>query len=383
VRAVVRRAVAFGVAGALGIHAAHAAEWLVTPTARISTDYTDNPRLLQDDDAASAGAVSEMSASFLRRSERLELSLQPRVRFARYSDDASLDSDDQYVDARLGYVGERSQWSASLNLTRDTTLTSELGSTGFVESNRRHESLALSAGPSLQLTERLNAIAQAYVMESRYPDAEGTGLVDYQYRAMSLSSGFSYSERSTFVVTVQGGELLVPDQNTRTRNGALRLGWKYEPFSLWTAEFSAGPAYVEAEHGEDSGAVFDASFLRQGERTTVSLTGSRELTPTGRGVLTRRDRVVLGTTHAFTQRLNGSVSVQWIRNQDLLPQAGIALYEVDYGRLELGMGWRFAEQWTLALALSGATQKYQSRADDAENYRASLSVIWKGQPRSL
>src|SRR5262249_21404996 len=186
-------------------------------------------------------------------------------------------ADNQFVDGMLQYTGERSQWNASLNLTRDTTLTSELGSTGIVQGSRRHESASISGGPTFLLSERISAAAQVYLLDSRYPDPGLSGLVDYRYHALSLTTSIAGSERSTFAVTAQGGELNVPDQDSRTRDANLRLAWTWQLHSLWTLDASVGPAYVESEYGHDNGTLFDVSVQRRGERWTLNTGLGRSL----------------------------------------------------------------------------------------------------------
>jgi hypothetical protein len=363
--------------------AADAAEWLVSPTARASSEYTDNPRFLPDGGLSTAGAAIELASSLRRRSERSDLSLSPRVRSARYENDESLDSDDQYLDGQYTFATERSQWTVSSGFTRDTTLTSEIGATGIVQANRRHEGITVSAGPTLQATERVAVGAQAYWLDSRYVDAESTGLVNYEYRAATLFANIALSELEGISWTAQHSELRVDGQDSRTRSTNISLGWRYRPLALWTLDLSAGPAFVETDFGNDSGVVFSADLQRRSERWTSGLKAARDLTPTGRGVLTRRDQLVLSADRRFTERLSGAVAARWIRNQDLLPQPGVAFSEVEYGRLELSLNWRLTQHWTLSLAGGGAQQKYDSRPDGVDNYRTSLSIVWNGQTQSL
>lgn len=370
------------------ISAAHCAdalafEWLFSPTARVAADYADNPRMLANGGAASAGTAGEFGAGFTVRSELAQFTARPRVRFARYRDDESLDSDDQYLDTALTYRSERVDWAASAGLTRDSTLTSELDSTGFVQTNRRHEALTLSAGPTWVVSERLTTGAQIYWADNHYVNAADTGLVDYEYRAASLLSGLQLSERDRVTLNAQGGELVVPQQSTRTRDATLRLGWRHELPWLWTFDVSAGPSYVETAYGTDSGAVFKAELQRQRERWSFNVATSRDLTPTGRGVLTRRDQLGVSFKRRLTERLNGNASLRFVRNQDLLPRPGVAFQQVDYTRADVSLDWRFAQHWSLALAIGGATQSYETNTNDANNYQASIGIVWNGQAQSL
>ncbi len=327
-----------------------------------------------------------MKASLKRLTERSELTLRPRFISSRYSDDESLDSDDMFVTGGYRWVGERSDWNMDLGLTRDTTLTSEVGSTGLVQSNRRHEAASFTVSPTVMLTERVAAGVQMYLVDNRYIDADFTGLVDYRYTALSLFSRVTLTDAgSALTVTAQGGELSTEGFfGSATRDGSLRLRWDFQPGLLWSAALSAGPSFVETDAGSDSGFVFDGEIKRQGDRWSLTANAGRSQSPTGRGVLTRRDEFQLSFRRAITERLSGTVGARWVRSEDLLPQqAGVTAYHVDYSRLDLGASWRLSSDWSLSLQLSGITQDYELATERANGYRASLNVIWNGQPQSL
>lgn len=371
-----------------GVSATHcvalaAAEWLVVPNARVAADYTDNPRLMPSGGVSDSGAVAELSAAIQRRTGRSELSMQPRWRSSRYEQEESLSSDDQYLTAAYRRMSERAQWDASLGLTRDSTLTSEIGSTGIVQANRRHEGLTLAGGPSLVLTERLSAGAQVSWMDNHYVDAAFTGLVDYDYGAASLFSTWQVSERSALTLTAQAGRLSAQGQPDETRDATLRAAWQYQLDSMWRLNLSAGPAFVETQSGNDNGEVFSVDIARQDELWSVTARASRDLAPTGRGVLTRRDQITLGFNRRMSDRITAGLSARWVENQDLLPQPGVVFQTVTYGRLDLRADWRFAEHWSLAVGLAAAVQEYSGSPERAENHRASLSVIWNGQAQSF
>lgn len=372
------------VAGAaLCAQQASAAEWQVAPSAHVGTSYADNPRLLAEGGSSSSGANGEVRASLKRLTERSELTLRPRFVSSRYSDDETLDTDDQFVTAGYHWLSERSEWNTELGLTRDTTLTSELGSTGLVQSNRRHEATSFTVTPSVMFTERVSGGLQMFLVDNRYVDAESTGLVDYRYAALSLFSTVLLSDAgSALTLTLQAAELSSESSGSDTRNGTLRLGWRFQPSLLWTAALSAGPSRVETDAGSDNGFVFDGEIKRQGDRWSLTANAGRSQSPTGRGVLTRRDEVKLSFNRAITERLNTNVGARWVRSEDLLSQ-GSATYQVDYGRLDIGTNWRISRDWSLSLQLGANTQDYDLAVERANGYRASLSMVWNGQPQSL
>ena len=379
--------VALCVAGAaLCAQQTTAAEWQAVPSGYVGTSYADNPRLLAGGGSSSSGTVGEVKASLKRATERSELTLLPRFVSSRYSDDETLDTDDMFATAGYRWVGERSEWNMNLGLTRDTTLTSELGSTGLVDSNRRHEAGSFTVSPTVMLTERVVGGVQMFVVDNRYIDADFTGLTDYRYTTLSLFSRVVLTDAgSALTVTAQGGELSTDGfRGFETRDGSLRLRWEFRPWLLWSAALSAGPSLVETDAGSDTGFVFDGEIKRQGDRWSLAANAGRSQSPTGRGVLTRRDEVHLSFNRAITERLSATVGARWIRSEDLLPeQAGVRAYQVDYARLDIGANWRLSRDWSLSLRLGGNTQDYELAAERANGYRASLNVVWNGQPQFL
>lgn len=356
------------------------------PAAYVGTSYADNPRLLAEGGTSTSGAVGELNASLKRLTDRSELTLRPRLLSSRYSDDQTLDSDDRFVTGSYRWLGERSQWNMELGFTQDTTLTSELGSTGLVQSNRRHEAGRFTAAPEVMFTERVSGGIQMNLVDNRYIDAEQTGLTDYRYLALSLFSTVKLSDAgSALTVSVQGGELTTDGfGGTSTRDASLQLGWSFQPWLLWTASLAAGPSLVETDAGSDSGYVFNGELEREGDRWSLAASAGRSQSPTGRGVLTRRDEAKLSFRRALTERLSTNIDARWIRSEDLVPQLGGSVsYEVEYGRLDIGASWRMSRDWSISLQLAGSTQDYELATERANGYRVALNVVWNGQPHSL
>jgi hypothetical protein len=356
----------------------------VNPTARVTTEYSTNPRLLVKGGEESTAAVGDLNATILRRTERTEWSLAPRLYSERHPDDKLLDRDDEYLRSAFAYYSERSQWAATLNFAHDTTLTSELGLTGFTEDDRQHEGISATLGPTYMLSERTSAGFQMLWSDNHYRDAAFTGLVDYRYGSLSLFSSHSLSDRSDLSISAHAGELRVPTNSRADKQDAsVTLGWSYKPWPLWTLKVSAGPSYARSDVGSDDGLVFQTDLQHRGERWTLTTSAGRDITPTGRGALTRRDQLSIGMSRALTERLSASLALRGVRNRELLTQSGGPGEDLEYGRAELRFTWRLAQQWSLALGLGGSTQKVESRRDGADNHGTSLSIVWNGQPQFL
>ena len=372
------------VSAALYAEQALAADWRVAPSAYIGTSYADNPRLLTEGARQSAGALGEFNAYIQRLTERSSFSLTPKLRSTRYSDDESLNTDDQYLNARYRWFSEHSEWNSEIGLTRDTTLTSEVGLTGLVESNRPHRAITISAGPTFMVSERASIGGQLYSVDNHYSDVGSTGLVDYSYRAVSASFNYATSDRSSIAVAAQGGELGSGGAfGVASRDASLKLSWNYQPYDLWRLTVSAGPSYAESDLDSDVGSLFEFEAQRRGDLWSLTTSAGRSLTPTGRGVMMRRDRVSLSLRKDLAEKFEATLGAQWIRSEDLLGQLGIDSEHVDYARIDLTGYWRVAQHWSLALQLTGITQERERSTQRADSYRALLSMVWNGLPLSL
>lgn len=356
-----------------------AAEWLITPTASLRSDYTDNPRLQVNGNDNYAGVVSELAAQLNANSDLWKFSATPRLRSLRYSDDGGLDSDDQFLVAALERPSERSSWSLSTSYSRDTTLTSELDTTGFVQTNRRHESLSFTGGSSWMLTERTSLGGNLFWQDHHYRDAASAGLIDYSYRAATAFANFMLTEATELRVSGQSGELLIPGSDDPTRDTSVRLTLSYAPAPLWSMSVSAGPSFVSTRERDDEGRLYSLEATRRGERWRWNTTLGRDVTPTGRGVFTRRDKISIGTTYSMRQFLSTTLTLRGIENEDVFVDFGDAKREVRYGLVEARIDWRCAEQWSLSLLLATATQRYGAETPWADNFRAQLGMVWTGR----
>lgn len=372
----------------VGTRPSLAAEWLIDPTGRIGTLYASNPRLLRNsvaDGDWSVATVGELNAALQRRTERSEFSLQPRLYSERHEDFPVLDRDDRSLRTRFTYGSPRLQWNASADLVYDTTLTSELGLTGLVDSNRPHEGTSLSGGPTYLLSERTNAGMQAYWNHNHYRDARFTGLLDYEYAALSVFAGHSLSSRTQLTFITRAGELHVPDFPLADKQDASAvLKWRYQLARSWSAEVAAGPSYARSDIASDDGLVLRGELEHREERWTYSISAGRDVTPTGRGGLIRRDQASLSASHWWTPRLVSSVTLHGVRNQELLVSAGLPGDELHYGRIELKFNWRWTERVSVAGGFTGLTQQMKSRRNsDVDNYTAAVSIIWNVAALSL
>lgn len=354
---------------------AEAADWQWSPRLQMGTDYSDNPRLLTSGAESTSGLYADVSTAIARNTERWQWKLQPRWLSSRYSRDSLLDRDDQYLATSLLRVNEKSSWSIDVNLVRDSTLTSELDTTGLVQTNRRHDGATMNGTATLQLTERLSSGVQAAYLDNRYEDAQLTGLVDYNYRTSTLFGAYQSSDLSTWQLQARAGELRAQGRVDESTDADVTLRYQRTLDELWSMTASVGPSWVESDADRTRGEVYSLSFSRRAERWNFSLAGVRELTPTGRGALTQRDRVSLSTRWRLRERLSTSMSLHGIRNVDVVGYFQTPV-ETQYGHVDVRVDWTVTQSVAVALSLGASTQEREDRPDRASRHSAGVSIVW-------
>jgi hypothetical protein len=380
---VTRLRVALASIAAIAALPAAAADWRVTPSMTSGVDYIDNPRLIPGVDDGYAAARADATIGLSMSTEVASVDLVPRFIYAEYPDDPLLNRRDAYVTLSVRRLFETVSWLGSFDYTRDTTITSEFGLTGLQNVNRDHEALSLSLGPTWTVSERLQVGAQAYGLDTKYIDAERTGLTDYTYALVSASATYVLTENATGGLQASVGELRVPLVSRRDRDIDTSLSVDWRMSEQWRLRLAYGPTRVESDQGDTQGYIYSGSVTKEYLRSTLRLAVERDVTPTGRGVLVTRDQVSFGVTYALSPRTSLSVSTRAVRTIDAVRVAGASGQTNEFASLESSIRWYLAERWSVVFAAGGRYLGYQERDHEASGFNASLGVAWNGQSRAM
>ncbi len=356
-----------------------AAEWSVTPSGQLYAQVDTNPGLQQQDTATAAAMAAEFALRLQRQTEHFGLVIAPRVHSQRYRRDSALDRDDQSLELLLQQRGEYRDWSGSVRATRDTTATSELGTTGLTQGNRLHQGLNLSLGPSWRFSERYSMTGSVQWLSNRYPDEPQQELVNYQHRSVRLSGGYAYTDRMSLSVNASAGRMTSDLPDSQSDDTHLGLEWNYHWSPLWRAAVSVGPAWAHAASGSRNSVAYRAEFNRQGERSTLSALVNHGVSQSGRGVLTQRDEINFRVTHRLAERMNAAISVSASRNRDAVPTLGLQLNDVRYLRADSSLSWGFAADWSAVLSVGTSMQRLPTNSDAARGHDVRLTLSWSGR----
>jgi hypothetical protein len=355
---------------------AAAADWSVESAAQVYALVESNPQLSVGEKHGSQAGVADVSLDLQRRTQLLDLSLNTRASAHRYGGDAGLDREDQRLVLTLSHRGETYSLGGSASYTRDTTLTSELGTTGNTGFNQRHRARGLSLAPSWQLTERLTTSASMGWQDSTYAGGGSNGLSGYSYKFAGFSAGFDVSELATASLQVKAGRLDSALYAFSTDNIGIRLQLDRTWSPRWSTSIAGGPSRVRMEGRESGGSLFSASVTRQSQRLALSLSLGRDNAPNGSGLLSRRDDVSLNANLALREHVSATAGFSMIRSTDLLPEAGFTISDVRYSRVDVSLSWSFARDWSLAVGAGRSEQKMLGGAP-GRNMDGRMVLAWR------
>ncbi|MES1263298.1 MAG: hypothetical protein ABUL69_03005, partial [Peristeroidobacter soli] len=341
---------------------AAAAQWGVVPQLSLIAD-SDSNRRLQEPERPSDGAVINGLLSITRETEVSTLALKPRASVSRYSGDDALDSEDWGIDTLYRFGGERLAFDVRAGASDDSTLITELGETGFVDSNTRRHSLYASTSLTQYLGVRHRLRYQASMTDVDYDRTLGTGLVGYHYPSIGLLYASTLSPRFDITFSLDAARLEVPLTHVESDTRGAQAGFRFRVSENFDLEARAGRTHTQARGRSDVAQSYFASASWHDERQNLDLTLSQDVQPSGNGILVHADDLRVAWSYRLTERLTLDSSARATFREDTA--VDLRRYSYRYGAAQLAFGWRCDENWTMSLAGGYVRQEYELRHGDA------------------
>lgn len=329
----------------------------------------------------------------------------------------SVTADDEY-DASIKQIRwnffnstERSRLTFDLDAQYDTTLTSEFESSG--RSLRDTKDRHFFSG---DLSYRWHLSELDYVdtklagEKTRYINAEGTGLSDYDTRSVTTSYGRNISERTNIGVQLAYSKFDIPEMGSDSSGPGIQPETSYETDNLmaiafgdyafgerdnltFQAGFRTSKFYFEQSYlgqlyrseEEGNGSVFGVGYKHQFDVSSLDLSVSRDLKPNGSGVVVEQDSVSAGFQHSYSPRFSISTNISANRQREPLTRDerqtanSVTTEDRDYARLITSLIFSLNEQNKVALELSERQQKYD-RDEGGKADSTAIFLRWYWNP---
>lgn len=388
-------------------------EWSITPRLDARLQYDDNYRLVVSDPVSTVGTIVDLAADLAWRTEVSRASISPRVRVNRFDQQQDLlNTDDLYLDLAAETSTERARYGLRGGIESATVLTSETIqdqeglSLGRREVQADRDAWRLRPSWSYVLTERDRLSLDADLSAVDYESVPGGGYVDYRFAVANAALGHALTERDTVSGIVYLSRYDRDVLDSVTDSIGFQVGYEreltetltgYAAFGMVRSEFTSDPLRffvigpggvplvgpdgrpVVIEVSNDStdwGQLINLRLKQRLYEGEWSLEATRNLSPTGDGVLVTRDEVRADYTHRWTERLSGRLGVFAFKDESSTSRVQVA--DRDYARLELGVSYRLTPYWTVSGRYAYRYEKYDTVDDPADSNAVWVTLAWQG-----
>jgi len=363
-----------------GARAAEAADWSNSLDAAATAAYVTNPRMLAGVNTADESAQVTLDGVSTAQTERGQLTITPRFSAIRYLHETDLDLETGSLDLTYLEKLERGQWSFEATGVTDSTVTSELGTTGVTYVNLRHTQGSVSLGYQFFSTERLSWQLQGSGQITRYNEAAAFGLTNYDYASAQFGPLWNFSERVVGSLMIEADRL---DPQTGTRQN------DYSAYAQLQRNFSEQYAWrvsvggsrteyggVDGSSASQTTTRYGLGATRNGERVQWDLSLNRAVLPIGIGLLAPETVLAFVMTASITERSKLNLTANGIRT-DAVHIGEHEFYSgATWGQVGAEWKYQFSMHWSLSAAYSQGRSRIYPSPDWANGGQARLGIAW-------
>jgi len=353
-----------------------AAEWSLLPSIGVKGVYNDNLLLTLLPHDATYGYWVSPAAEFAGKTERLEASGRVAADFVSYYGGQESRFTNLFLPLTLRYKTETDLLGFTGGYTRDNTLMGELLDTGLVLRFTQRNQWTANPSWTRRITEKLSVQSSSQLNDTTYEDGLSLGLVDYQL--FGGSGGLLYQLTEQDQIHLSGSYANFHTTNApspfRASLPGVSLSLTHAFTETLTGTAFGGPSFVSSTSqtaGDNIKAertvwLFGGNLTKKFERTTVQVSGSRNIMPSGFGLLIQTDRAALTVSHDLTETLTASFdgagySVSGITQR----AAGGTFQDSRFFSATPMIAWKFSEWWKLELSYAYRHREVDGFSDPA------------------
>jgi len=362
-------------AGTLGLvpGAACAAEWSVAPAFFLNADHQTNRTLSRGvPDSQSLGA--SLDVSLKRRTQSGELEFAPHYFARRISPKVEADVDDLNLPVRLNLGFERSSLSFGAQYADESTLTTELETTGVIYPDASRLLRAADAGWRFAHANARELNVSASYSDVRYTGGYDQNYSDYDYGALSVAETLTLSPRLALTFAGFGSHLHSEQRGSDNREAGISVGFDYSwsEATQMSATFGMSRRDFDGEHTQGGTGSFNLSH--RGETREWRLALDQGLEPYSNGVLAERTTGQFSMIQHFDPRLLAQMRVGLSRNEDVVVPTGVDARTYRYADVELR--WLAKETWSVSAICGYADSQLPYAPEREEGWTVALRTGW-------
>ncbi len=365
---------------------AEAAEWSAEPSVAVRGVYNSNLILTSAPHNDTWGHWTSPGVKFAGATENLEVSGKAGADFVSYYGGINQSFTNMDFPLSVKYRTERETFALDGGFTRDNTLMGELQQTGVVLSFTQRNYWNVAPSWTHAVTERLSLLAGYQYADAKYENGVRLGLVDYTTHNGSLGLSYHMTERDEIQGTAMVTDFNAPQaSNLRSTVYGGQLAWTRELTDTITASLSAGGRVISSsvEAGSvrlrDTQAVWTGSAFvqKKWDAATARIEASREVYPSGFGLLLQTSRAGVGVTKNATERVALSLDAAvYLAESVASPATAASLPQNRYITVTPAVRWKIADWWTLDLNYTYSQRQVESFNETAFSNAATIMLTY-------
>jgi hypothetical protein len=377
-------------AGAASLPAA-AAEWEWNPTVEAGYLYDDNYRLATPGNEIDVqGPLVDAAVELRSLTQQGEFSFTPRIRATYFPNETDLDAVDYFADLDWLHRGQRFQSRVRGEFAEQDIVNSEqpdvgaggdLGEPDFGDGGRilvENRRMRASLRPSMifEVSPRRELLLDAGYTDVNYDEQLPGVQTDFTTADLSAGLRARLNERTTLTTRLRGGRYDMDLEEVQNAYGA-DLQWDTRSADETRTYLRIGAQNVDVSGGDSELAwLAGAGISKAIGRNEWFADLSRNVGPSSAGVVVTRDQLRLRWTRAMTPRLNFLAGLRGTHDEDV-DSASTSFQPRSYATGDIGLQWRWQEEFSLRVAYDYTWQEFKDASDDATSSGATLSFIYQ------
>ena len=365
-----------------------AASYQWQPSVSTRTQYDDNLTQLSNNPVSTSTWVVNAASAFEIATAVSRLTIDGQLIGRRYSTDRRFNSDDLFFDGQLEHTTPKLRWAIAFNRTENTSLTSEIDTSGLVGSGVDRKSWQLSPQITYQWNEKTSTFLQATTNKVRYIDAEFSGLQGYNFATGTLGINYSPSRKHSaqLSVGVTDYQAVVTNLVTTTTNAS--LSWLFTLTPNWTLQAGSGIEFTRIKQpfsflsdSKERGQSYDFSAEHQGLTSSYTFSFNRALSPSGSGVLLTRDDYQFSSKHQINPRWSINTAARQLVNENFTGSNNLS--KRTYSEFKIDNNWQVSKNLVTRLGYTFGHQDSQNQTGTVRRNRISLTISYQPQAKRI
>lgn len=297
-------------------------------------------------------------AEFAGKTERLEVSGKAALDFVDYYGGEPNRFTNIFLPLSIRYRTEKDELEFTGGFTRDNTLMGELRTTGVVLQFTQRNLWTANPIWTRKLTEAISFQGTFQFSDATYDGGLQRGLVDYQVFGGSLGLIYHMTERTGIQLSGSHANYVTTNASAGLRVSFPGATMKASHAFTETLKATAhvGPRFLNStthidgieRTNSDIVWVYGADLTQQFERASLQVSLTRDIFPSGFGMLLRTERIGVRATYNLSETLTMSLDTAGYLTSGASPRAnGGTISDTRLLTSTPGISWKLSDWWSL------------------------------------